>query len=152
MTARLLVAPARLAPGPLVVHGDEYAYLFRARRLAVGDAVEVFDGAGREAPAVVASVGPSTAVLTVSAVVRAARPTAAHTGDAAIAPPTRTRRSGVSSCLTDSGTATPNKGSSHHASASSMAMPDTAAVAPMPTASVRIAATCRRAISSASSP
>lgn len=74
MTARLLVAPARLAPGELAVDGDDYTYLFRARRLAVGDAVQVFDGAGREAPAVVATVGPTTAILTVGTVERAARP------------------------------------------------------------------------------
>ena len=35
----------QVAPGELAVDGDDYAYLFRARRLAVGDAVQVFDGA-----------------------------------------------------------------------------------------------------------
>lgn len=74
MTARLLVAPARLVAGPLVVTGDAYAYLFRARRLAVGDVVVVFDGAGREAPAEVATVGPTTATLAVGAVRAAPRP------------------------------------------------------------------------------
>jgi 16S rRNA (uracil1498-N3)-methyltransferase len=34
-------------PGALIVDGDDHAYLFRVRRLAVGDAVVVFDGAGR---------------------------------------------------------------------------------------------------------
>ena len=72
MTARLQVAAASLAPGPLVVTGDDYAYLFRARRLAVGDPVWLFDGAGRQAPAQVTSVGPTTATLTVGAVEQAA--------------------------------------------------------------------------------
>ncbi|MBK9036355.1 MAG: 16S rRNA (uracil(1498)-N(3))-methyltransferase [Myxococcales bacterium] len=74
MTARLLVAPARLAAGPLVVTGDNYAYLFRVRRLALGDVLVVFDGAGREAPAEVASVGPATATLTIGSVRTAPRP------------------------------------------------------------------------------
>lgn len=74
MTARLLVAPARLAAGPLTVDGDDHAYLFRVRRLAVGDAVALFDGAGREAAATVDSVGPTTARLAVGAVREAPRP------------------------------------------------------------------------------
>lgn len=69
MTAALLVAPARLVPGPLVVDGDDYGYLFRARRLAVGDPVRVFDGAGREALATVAEVGPTRAVLAIDEIV-----------------------------------------------------------------------------------
>lgn len=74
MTARLWVAPARLAAGALVVDGEDHAYLFRSRRLAVGDAVVVFDGAGREAPAVVADVGPSRATLDVAAPHAVVRP------------------------------------------------------------------------------
>lgn len=77
MTARLLVAPPRLSEGDVVVDGDDYAYLFRARRLAVGDAVQVFDGAGREAEARVAEVGPTQAVLAVGPV-RAAPPRRPH--------------------------------------------------------------------------
>ena len=72
MTAALLVAPARLVPGPLVVDGDDYGYLFRARRLAVGDPVRVFDGAGREALATVAEVGPTRAVLAIDEIVATA--------------------------------------------------------------------------------
>ncbi|MEZ4401089.1 MAG: RsmE family RNA methyltransferase [Kofleriaceae bacterium] len=74
MTARLLVAPDQLVAGQIVVDGDGYGYLFRARRLPVGAPVELFDGAGRAAAAVVASVGPSQAVLTVGAVVAQPRP------------------------------------------------------------------------------
>lgn len=74
MTARLCVAPARLAPGALVIDGDDHAYLFRARRLAVGDAVVVFDGGGREAAAVVREVDSARAVLDVGAVHAVARP------------------------------------------------------------------------------
>ena len=74
MTARLHVPPERLAAGQLEVSGDDHAYLFRARRLAVGDRVDVFDGSGREAPAVVVAIGPSVATLEVG--MPAARTTA----------------------------------------------------------------------------
>ncbi len=67
MTARLLVAPARLTAGPLEVTGDDHAYLFRSRRLPVGAPVQVFDGAGREAAAVVVAVTADTATLEVAA-------------------------------------------------------------------------------------
>lgn len=66
MTARLLVAT--VAPGALVVDGDDYTYLFRARRLAVGDAVVVFDGSGHEADATVAGVTDTRATLAVGEV------------------------------------------------------------------------------------
>ncbi len=68
MTARLLVAAGTLAPGPRAVEGDDYTYLFRARRLAVGDAVVIFDGSGHEADAIVAAVQDARATLTVGAV------------------------------------------------------------------------------------
>ncbi len=67
MTARLWVAPSRLAAGRLTVDGDDHAYLFRVRRLAVGDAVLIFDGAGGEAPAVAIEVGATSAVLELEA-------------------------------------------------------------------------------------
>jgi 16S rRNA (uracil1498-N3)-methyltransferase len=63
----LIVSPGRLAAGRLNIDGDDHAYLFRVRRLAVGDAVVVFDGAGREAPAVAIEIGPTHAVLEVAA-------------------------------------------------------------------------------------
>lgn len=67
MSCRVLVAPERLAAGPLVVDGELYGYLFRVRRLAVGEAVVCFDGAGREAAARIAAVGPTTATLELEA-------------------------------------------------------------------------------------
>lgn len=74
VTARLLVAPGTLAPGDRTVDGEDYVYLFRARRLAVGDPVVLFDGAGREADAAVASVDDERAVLAVGPVRQATRP------------------------------------------------------------------------------
>jgi 16S rRNA (uracil1498-N3)-methyltransferase len=70
----LCVTPARLAAGSLVVDGDDHAYLFRARRLAVGDEVVVFDGAGREARAVVREVEGARARLEVGEVGAVVRP------------------------------------------------------------------------------
>ncbi len=76
MTCRVLVAAARLQAGPLVVDGEVYGYLFRVRRLAVGEPVVCFDGQGHEAQARIASVGPTQAVLELGppAAVAAARP------------------------------------------------------------------------------
>jgi len=74
VTARLLVAPPRLVAGRLTIDGDDHAYLFRVRRLAVGDAIVVFDGAGREAPAVAVEVGAAHAVLDVAAPREVPRP------------------------------------------------------------------------------
>lgn len=74
MTARLWVSPAQLATGPLLVGGDDHAYLFRVRRLAVGDELVVFDGAGREARAVVGEVDGDRARLEVGAVGAVVRP------------------------------------------------------------------------------
>lgn len=75
MTARLCVAPARLVAGRVTIDGDDHAYLFRVRRLAVGDKVVLFDGAGREAPAVAVEIGPARAVLEVEAPRDVPRPT-----------------------------------------------------------------------------
>lgn len=74
MTARLWVAPSRLVAGSLTVEGDDHAYLFRVRRLAVGDPVVLFDGAGREAPAVVTGCTTAQAVLEVGVVRAVTRP------------------------------------------------------------------------------
>ena len=65
VSCRLLVEPARLRAGPLSVEGDAYGYLFRIRRLAVGETVVVFDGEGREAVARVGAVGPERGTLDV---------------------------------------------------------------------------------------
>ncbi len=67
MTARLCIAPARLLAGRLTIEGDDHAYLFRVRRLAIGDPVVVFDGAGREAAAVAIEISAARAVLDVGA-------------------------------------------------------------------------------------
>jgi len=63
MTTRLLVTATQLLAGPLEVTGDDHSYLFLSRRLAVGDQVLVFDGAGREALATVAMVRADRATL-----------------------------------------------------------------------------------------
>lgn len=68
--------PDRLRAGDCVVDGDDYHYLFRVRRLAVGDAVELFDGEGRVAGAVVGVVGPERATLRVEPPRAAAEPCA----------------------------------------------------------------------------
>jgi 16S rRNA (uracil1498-N3)-methyltransferase len=65
--SRIHVPPERLAAGPLVLEGDDHHYLFRVRRLARGDEVLLFDGAGREATARVDQVTPERAHLTVDA-------------------------------------------------------------------------------------
>lgn len=67
MSCRLFVDP-RLQPlhaGSHVVDGDDHHYLFRVRRLRAGSQVTLFDGAGHEAAATVASVTADQAVLTV---------------------------------------------------------------------------------------
>lgn len=48
---RIFVEPSALVEGTLVVRGDEHHYLARARRAAVGDKIEVYDGEGRRAMA-----------------------------------------------------------------------------------------------------
>jgi 16S rRNA (uracil1498-N3)-methyltransferase len=60
--------------GEVEVTGDEHHYLFRVRRLAVGDPVIVVDGAGHEADARVAAIGPERARLEVGPARAAARP------------------------------------------------------------------------------
>jgi len=47
------VPPAALVAGELAVRGDEHHYLGRVRRARVGDAVEIVDGEGRRAAAVI---------------------------------------------------------------------------------------------------
>lgn len=48
---RIFVEPRLLVEGTLVVRGDEHHYLARARRAAVGDKIEVYDGEGQRAMA-----------------------------------------------------------------------------------------------------
>lgn len=65
-TLRLLVAPPLVA-GARAVTGDDHHYLFRVRRLTLGDRVVVFDGEGREADATVAAIAGDRATLEVGA-------------------------------------------------------------------------------------
>ena len=64
---RIFVAPGTLAAGALRVTGDEHHYLARVRRARAGDAVELVDGAGARARAIVASIAEDAAVLEVGA-------------------------------------------------------------------------------------
>jgi 16S rRNA (uracil1498-N3)-methyltransferase len=66
MSVRLVVPPP-LAAGPREVRGDDHHYLFRVRRLAVGDALVVTDGAGHEAAARVDAVDGEAATLSLAA-------------------------------------------------------------------------------------
>jgi len=74
---RLLVAADALAAGRAIVTGDDHHYLFRVRRLTVGDPVTVFDGAGAEADAVVERIGADDAALAIGPARREA-PAALH--------------------------------------------------------------------------
>lgn len=61
--ARLWVDPDRLKPGRLALGGADYRYLARVLRLREGDAVTLFDGAGREARSRVARVDAAAAAI-----------------------------------------------------------------------------------------
>lgn len=65
---RIFVEPRQLAAGALVVAGDEHHYLARVRRARVGDAIELVDGAGRRARAVIAAIAEAATTLEVGAV------------------------------------------------------------------------------------
>lgn len=62
---RIFVAPSSLAAGALVIRGDEHHYLSRVRRARTGDRVELVDGAGRRAAAVIARIADAETELTV---------------------------------------------------------------------------------------
>lgn len=64
---RIFVAPSSLAEGALVIRGDEHHYVMRVRRARVGDPVELVDGAGRRASAVIARIAEAETELSVSA-------------------------------------------------------------------------------------
>ena len=64
---RIFVAPEQLAAGALIIRGDEHHYVMRVRRARVGDAVELVDGAGRRASAVIARIAEAETELTVDA-------------------------------------------------------------------------------------
>jgi 16S rRNA (uracil1498-N3)-methyltransferase len=61
--ATLYVAPDRFDSASAEVTGDAYRHLFRARRLAVGDAVRAVDGRGRARAGRVKAVGRSAAQI-----------------------------------------------------------------------------------------
>ncbi|MGE5185258.1 MAG: RsmE family RNA methyltransferase [Acidobacteriota bacterium] len=52
-----------LAPGTLVVTGDEHHYLSRVRRARAGDALELVDGEGHRARAVIERIGERETLL-----------------------------------------------------------------------------------------
>ena len=64
---RIFCAPQDLAPGELVVQGDEHHYLAHVRRARVGDAVELVDGAGRRAAATITRIAGGATTLAVGA-------------------------------------------------------------------------------------
>ncbi len=64
---RLWVAPSALSAGVHELRGDDHHYLTRVRRLRAGDAIELFDGEGRAAAAVIDAVGPDAVTVTVDA-------------------------------------------------------------------------------------
>jgi 16S rRNA (uracil1498-N3)-methyltransferase len=60
--------------GEVELGGDEHHYLFRVRRLAVGDELDVADAAGRQARARVTAVSATAARLAIVGAVREAPP------------------------------------------------------------------------------
>ncbi len=63
MTA-LIVSPAQLRGEQVVVEGDGYRHLFRAKRMAVGDGLRVVDGEGRARHGEIVEVGRRQATVT----------------------------------------------------------------------------------------
>jgi 16S rRNA (uracil1498-N3)-methyltransferase len=59
----LLATPAELRAEELRVEGDAYRHLFRARRLAVGDALRIVDGEGRARAGRIATVDRRSALV-----------------------------------------------------------------------------------------
>ncbi len=70
----VLVSPEAFGGDEILVEGDAYRHLFRARRLAVGDAVRVTDGEGRARNATIASVDRRRGVLAAGAPAAANEP------------------------------------------------------------------------------
>jgi 16S rRNA (uracil1498-N3)-methyltransferase len=64
---RIFVEPAALVAGTLVIRGDEHHYLGRARRAAVGDKLEIYDGAGHRAMADIVAMTDDATTLHVYA-------------------------------------------------------------------------------------
>ena len=74
LVATLLVGPEQLGGQRVVVGGDAYRHLFRARRLAVGERLRVVDGRGGSRAAVVEEVERSSATLRLEEALVAAEP------------------------------------------------------------------------------
>jgi len=70
--ARLFVLPDRLEGDSLTLTGEGHHHLTHVLRLGVGDAVELFDGCGREVDATIVRTGPRQSVLTLGATRRQA--------------------------------------------------------------------------------
>lgn len=62
---RIFVAPAALIAGTVEIRGDEHHYLGRVRRAAVGDTLELVDGAGRRASARITAMTDAATTLAV---------------------------------------------------------------------------------------
>ncbi|MGN6111045.1 MAG: RsmE family RNA methyltransferase [Kofleriaceae bacterium] len=76
---RIFVAPSALHAGELAIRGDEHHYLARVRRARPGDALELVDGAGRRAAAVIERIGDAeTVVVTGEPAEVEARPPRVH--------------------------------------------------------------------------
>ena len=64
---RVFVEPDRLAMGSLILRGDEHHYLARVRRARAGDLIELVDGEGRRARAIIETVAIDATTLRVEA-------------------------------------------------------------------------------------
>jgi 16S rRNA (uracil1498-N3)-methyltransferase len=64
---RVFVDPDRLAMGSLLLRGDEHHYLARVRRAHVGDVIELVDGEGRRARALIEAITMDGTTLRVEA-------------------------------------------------------------------------------------
>ncbi|MEM9552874.1 MAG: RsmE family RNA methyltransferase [Acidobacteriota bacterium] len=64
LRATLVAAPEAFDAGIVEVEGEAYRHLFRARRLAIGEALRVVDGAGRARRGTVESVDRRRATIT----------------------------------------------------------------------------------------
>jgi 16S rRNA (uracil1498-N3)-methyltransferase len=65
MKVRLFLPAGPLERGPITVDGGDHHYLFRVRRLRVGDEVAVLDGRGKAARAIVRTITAEQATLDV---------------------------------------------------------------------------------------
>jgi 16S rRNA (uracil1498-N3)-methyltransferase len=65
---RIFVEPALLVVGEIAIAGDEHHYLGFARRSRVGDALELVDGEGRRAAAVIVRIGERETIVRAAAI------------------------------------------------------------------------------------